>query len=252
MALFQDKRRLIGLLLAFILLIVAIYVLLPKVVGLDDTLERIDEAKIPWVVVALGFTVASYAAYTALFRGVVGGYNNDDFQRRLDLRATYQINMASLAASRIFSAGGAGGIAVSYWALRKAGMERRRAACRMVAFLTMLYGIYLLALIVFGILLRVEVLPGEDPWGGTIVPAGLAGIALVIVLAFALIPEDAERRLMSIGTRFERLRDFAAKLRRGRRPWPAACAPRSPTCAVRAAARSRWRAQSASGPRRSA
>ena len=53
--------------------------------------------------------------------------------RRLDLKASYQITMAGLAATRIFSAAGAGGIVLTYWALRKAGMPRRRAACRMVA-----------------------------------------------------------------------------------------------------------------------
>ena len=55
--------------------------------------------------------------------------------------------MAGLAATRIFSAAGAGGIVLTYWALRKAGMPRRRSACRMVAFLVLTYGVYLLALI---------------------------------------------------------------------------------------------------------
>ncbi len=215
LALLADRRRLAALGLAFVLLVVAIYVLLPKVVGIGDTLQKLDDARWYWVVVALGFTVASYASYTALFKGVLGGYRDDEFQRRIDLRAAYQINMASLAASRMFSAGGAGGIAVSYWALRKAGMERRRAACRMVAFLALLYGIYLIALVVFGVLLRTDVLPGNDPWSATIVPAGLAGLALMVVLAFAAIPEDIERRIMSLGGRFERSRNMAAKLSKG-------------------------------------
>ena len=32
--------------------------------------------------------------------------------------------MAGLAATRIFSAAGVGGLVVTYWALRKAGMDR--------------------------------------------------------------------------------------------------------------------------------
>ena len=86
--------------------------------------------------------------------------------------ASYQITMAGLAATRIFSAAGAGGIVLTYWALRKAGMPRRRSACRMVAFLALTYSVYLFALIVFGVLLRTGVLPGDNPVGGTIVPAG--------------------------------------------------------------------------------
>ncbi len=47
---------------------------------------------------------------------------------RLTWLETYEINMAGVAATLLFSAGGAGGIALTYWALRKAGMAppRRR------------------------------------------------------------------------------------------------------------------------------
>ena len=46
----------------------------------------------------------------------------------LTWREAYEINMAGLAATRLFSAGGAGGIALTYWALRKAGMPTRESA----------------------------------------------------------------------------------------------------------------------------
>ena len=77
-----------------------------------------------------------------------------------------------MAATLLFSAGGAGGIALTYWALRKAGMGRRDVARRMVAFLTLHYAFYPLALIVFGILLRTGVLHGKGSVELTIVPAG--------------------------------------------------------------------------------
>ena len=54
-------------------------------------------------------------------------------------------------------------------------MERRRAACRMLAFLVLLYSVYLLALVVFGVLLRTGVLSGDAPLSGTVIPAALAG-----------------------------------------------------------------------------
>ena len=81
-----------------------------------------------------------FAAYVALFRGVVG-----EKVIHLEWNESYQITMAGLAATRLFSAGGAGGILLSYWALRKAGMETRQAVCRMVAFLVVLYSVYLAA-----------------------------------------------------------------------------------------------------------
>ena len=114
-------------------------------------------------------------------------------RERIDWRTSYQITLAGLAATRLFSAGGAGGIALTYWALRRAGMEARQAASRMVAFLVLLYTVYLLALVICGIFLRVGLFPGPSPVGMTIVPAGLAGAALIILFLLSLIPVDLDR-----------------------------------------------------------
>jgi uncharacterized protein (TIRG00374 family) len=205
-ALLQDRRKLFGGLALFVLIVVAIYVVFPELVGLDDSLRKLDEATWYWIVIAIGFNVAAFAAYVALFRGVLGGTRDDDVHRRLDLRASYLITMAGLAATRIFSAAGAGGIVLTYWALRKAGMPRRRSACRMVAFLVLTYGAYTFALVGFGILLRTHVLPGDAPFGGTVVPAVLAAIAIAIFLLIALIPEDVERRIQSFAGGYRRTR----------------------------------------------
>jgi uncharacterized protein (TIRG00374 family) len=198
-ALLQDRRRLLIGAAGVALVIVAIYIVFPKLVGLDDAVRKLDDAVWYWIVVALAANVAAFGAYTMLFRGVLGGIHADDVRRRLDLRASYQITMAGLAATRLFSAGGAGGIILTYWALRKAGMSRRRSACRMVAFLVLLYGVYLLALIIFGILLRTGVLPGDDPLGGTVVPAAVAAGLMAVFLLIALIPQDVERRIQRFG-----------------------------------------------------
>jgi uncharacterized protein (TIRG00374 family) len=189
-----------------VLLIGAIYILFPKVVGLDDSMERLDEATWYWVVVAIGFNVLAFGAYVALFRGVLGGVDIKKVRSRLDWRASYQITMAGLAATRIFSAAGAGGIVLTYWALRKAGLPTRRAACRMVAFLVLMYGVYLLALIIFGILLRTHVLPGDAPLGGTVVPAGVAAGVMAVFLLIALIPHDVERRIQRFAGGYRRTR----------------------------------------------
>jgi uncharacterized protein (TIRG00374 family) len=200
LGLLQDKRKLALVLALFAVLIVAIYVLVPKVFGLDDTLDRIGNADWYWVAIAIAFNVAAFAAYVALFRGVLGG-TEGEIRRRLDMRASYQITMAGLAATRLFSAAGAGGLVVTYWALRKAGMERRRSACRMVALLVILYSFYLVALILFGVLLRTGVLPGDNPVGGTIVPAAIAGAALLLILLVALLPQDVEQRLAALANK---------------------------------------------------
>ena len=205
-ALLQDRRKLFSAMALFVLIIVAIYVVFPKLVGLDDALRKLDEATWYWIVLAIGFNVAAFGAYVALFRGVLGGTRDDDVHRRLDLRASYLITMAGLAATRIFSAAGAGGIVLTYWALRKAGMPRRRSACRMVAFLVLTYGVYTVALVSFGILLRTHVLPGDAPFGGTVVPAVVSAIAIAVFLLIALIPDDVERRIQQFAGGYRRTR----------------------------------------------
>jgi uncharacterized membrane protein YbhN (UPF0104 family) len=200
-ALLGSRRQVISLALAVVLMVIAIYVVFPKVVGVGDAVGELDEATWYWLVVALGFNVLRFLAYSSLFRGVLSGEGDDDVNRRLDFRASYQITMAGFAATILFSAAGAGGVALTYWALRKAGMERRRAACRMVAFMVLLYTVYLGSLVIFGVLLRVHVLSGETPLAGTIVPAGIAGGALVIIGLVALLPGDFERRLAAFRRR---------------------------------------------------
>jgi len=199
---FAQPRRIAQTLLIVLILVAAIYVLLPKIVGLEDALATLDEGEPVWIALAVAFNVLAFGSYVALFRGVVG-----ERVLHLEWRESYQITMAGLAATRLFSAGGAGGIILTYWALRKAGMERRQSACRMVAFLVLLYAVYLAALVLFGILLRVGVLPGPSPIGLTIVPAALAGAVILVFLLIALIPEDFERRLgrFTQGYRFERV-----------------------------------------------
>jgi len=187
---FADPKRLIQTFVAVILLVVAIYVLFPRVVGLEGALDKVSDGDPLWIGIGVAFNLVAFAAYVALFRGVVG-------EKVIHLRwsESYEITMAGLAATRLFSAGGAGGIVLTYWALRKAGMERRQAVCRMVAFLVLLYSVYMVALIVFGVLLRTGVLSGEAPLSGTIIPAALSAVVIVVFLLMALLPDDIERRI---------------------------------------------------------
>ena len=185
-----TTRRLVQTVVVVFLLLGAIYFLFPKLIGLGDALGKLDEADPLWIAIAIGFNVVAYATYIALFKAVVGGD-----ALRLTWGETYEINMAGVAGTLLFSAGGAGGIAVTYWALRKAGMQRRDVARRMVAFVSLHYAFYPIALIVFGILLRTGVLNGKGSVELTIVPAAAAGLLLVLGVLVTLIPADAGQRL---------------------------------------------------------
>ncbi len=189
-SLLEDPGRVALTALVVLLLFAAIYVLLPKLIGLEDAIEKLAEGDWRWFALAVGFNVLAFGAYVALFRGVIG-----ENLVHLDWRESYQITMAGLAASRVLSAGGAGGVVLSYWALRKAGMRRVEAAERMVAFIVLLYAFYVLAVIVFGILLETGVLAGPNPVSMTIIPAAIAGGVAIAFLLIMLVPADLERRL---------------------------------------------------------
>jgi uncharacterized protein (TIRG00374 family) len=190
----MGSRRIAIYLLIVVVIVIGLYFVLPKITETGDALDKIGGANPWWMAVALGFNLLSFLAYIALFNGVVGGHRAPKQVRdRLDWSASYQITLAGLAATRLFSAGGAGGIALTYWALRRAGMPARETARRMVAFLVLLYTVYLLALVVCGIFLRIGVFPGPSPVGMTIVPAGIAGAALLVLFLVSLIPGDFER-----------------------------------------------------------
>jgi uncharacterized protein (TIRG00374 family) len=201
-----TPRRVVQTVLIVLALLVGIYFLFPKLVGLGDALSRLDDAEAGWIGIAIAFNVVAIATYIALFKAVVGGH-----ALRLTWTETYEINMAGVAATLLFSAAGAGGIALTYWALRKAGMRRRDVARRMVAFLVLHYAFYPLALVLFGVLLRTGVMPGNHSVELTVVPAAVAGAVLVVGLLLALIPSDLGRRAAA-HVRGERAQTIAANV----------------------------------------
>ena len=125
----RVTRREAYLLLAFVVIALAfLYFGLPRLTGLEDTWHRIREGDPAWLVACVLFELVSFGGYIWLFRGVfVRG------SERINWRSSYEITMAGLAATRLFAAAGAGGAALTAWALRRSGMSPRVVAVRMVA-----------------------------------------------------------------------------------------------------------------------
>jgi uncharacterized protein (TIRG00374 family) len=167
-----------------------LYIVLPKLKGGSESIKGLSDGKPVWLVVALLLECASFGGYVLLFRTVfVRG------KSRIDMRASYEITMAGLAATRLFAAAGAGGIALTAWALRRSGMERRIVAVRMVAFVSLLYAVYMAALVIVGFGLYLGILNGPGPFAITVVPAIFALILWALFLGVTLLPGDVERRL---------------------------------------------------------
>jgi uncharacterized membrane protein YbhN (UPF0104 family) len=188
-----GRRRLLVGGALIVLSLVGLYLLVPKLAGLHQTWGRLDHGDPLWLGVAAGLELVSIAGYAVLFRTVFGRG-----VPRLDWRVSVQIPLAGIAAIRLLAAAGAGGVAVTVWALGRAGMDSRVIACRMVANLVLQYAVYLGALVVFGAGLGLGVLPGGGPFALTVLPALLSLAGGALVLCAMLVPADVERRLRQI------------------------------------------------------
>ena len=203
----RQRMLLFGL---FVISAIAfLYFVLPRFAGLGKTWDRIKEGDPAWLAAAFGLEVLSFGGYIVLFRTVF-----TRGETRIEWRESYQITMAGLAATRLFATAGAGGVVLTAWALRRSGMSRRLVACRMIAFLTLLYGVYMATFVIDGVGLRIGLFEGSAPFALTIIPAIFGGSVIAIFIAVAFVPEDFERRLAgwAAGGRRWRIRRWARRL----------------------------------------
>jgi uncharacterized protein (TIRG00374 family) len=185
-----TRRRAIGLGLFVLTVVAFFYFVLPKLTDVGKTVHRIEHGDSWWIAIGVVFEMLSFAGYVALFRAVfVRGHG------RIGWSESYDITMAGLVATRLFAAAGAGGIALTAWALRRSGMEPRVVACRMVAFTVLLYLVYVGSLLLDGIGLGTGLFPGGGSFAITFVPAIVAALLLAAAGAVAALPGDVERRL---------------------------------------------------------
>lgn len=198
MGLTRERALLFALFVAAA--IAFLYIVLPQLGDVKDTWGRLRDGDVFWLGVAFVMQVLAMTSYIAVFQGVhvPPGYP-------IRFRESYLITMAGLAATRLFAAGGAGGVALTAWALRRSGMERREVAERMIAFLVLTYAVYMAALIVCGFGLRWGIFPGEAPFALTVVPAYIGIACFLVFFAIAFLPKDLEARLAAYQPRSSRL-----------------------------------------------
>lgn len=173
-----------GVLVGFL----ALYVLLPRIAGLDETWGRIRDGDRSWIALAALLEIGSYAGYVVLLRAVAGGPEG-----MLSWAASWRLTLAGVAASRLLATAGAGGIALTAWALSRMGMSARTVATRMATFFVVLYGIFMAALVVVGLGLNAGLLSGRSPFGVTVVPALFGAAVISAGLALALVPGELGR-----------------------------------------------------------
>ncbi|HEY8581712.1 MAG TPA: lysylphosphatidylglycerol synthase transmembrane domain-containing protein [Capillimicrobium sp.] len=209
----QLTRRNVALGVLFVLSIVAfLYFVLPQIAGLEDTWHRIERGDPWWLAAAAVFTVLSFGGYVILFRAI---FDEPGAPRRLTAAEAYQVTMAALAATRLFAAAGAGGLALQAWAMRRAGMPRRMVADRTLTFLFLQYVIYMLCLLIFGLGLYFGpdwLFSGNAPFAVTVVPAIFAAVLMTLAGLASLTPTDLQRRLEGFAKRGGRMARLAQRL----------------------------------------
>lgn len=202
-----TRRRLLVSVIFVVSTAAFLYFVLPKIVGLQDTWNRVRQGDVWWFAFAAVLEVLSFCGYIALFRVVfLRG------ESRIGWRESYQITMAGLAATRLFASGGAGGIALTAWALRRSGMDARVVACRLIAFMVLLYSVYMGSLVIGGLGLYIGLFPGNAPFAITVVPAIFGAVVIVVFLLIALLPDDFDRLVHRWTDGGGRLARFARKL----------------------------------------
>ena len=100
--------------IVFAVIVLALYLLLPRLVDTQETLQYISRASYVLLVVAVLLEIAALAGYANLFRYILRVLDI-----RMLLRDVWAITLSSLAVSHILSAGGVGGWVVTYNSLMK-------------------------------------------------------------------------------------------------------------------------------------
>ena len=163
---------------------------LPQLSALGPTLHRLRAGDPKWLGLGVVLEALSLAGYVALFRTVFSCHGV-----RIGWNASYQITMAGVVATKLFAAAGAGGVALTVWALRASGLSARNVARRVLALEFFLYGVFAATLVIVGLGLRSGLFAGRAPWTLTIAPALLGGTVIVLLLSMRALPNDFERRM---------------------------------------------------------
>ncbi len=161
-------------------LVATLITLAPGLVSVRDRLGDVD----PGLLALAGLMqLLSCLSYVVVFRTV--------FCQKMSWRTSTEIGFSELAANSILSVGGAGGLALGAWILRRGGVSRDHIARRSVAFflLTSLANVSFLAL--GGLALASGILPGSPSVILSLIP-GLIGIAAIL---FALAARPAAHGL---------------------------------------------------------
>jgi uncharacterized membrane protein YbhN (UPF0104 family) len=142
-----------------------------------DALRRALAADPRWIAVGAVAEVLSFTGYVLLLWHV-----GRPATPRLHLRASAEVTLAGAAATRLLPTAGAGGAAMTLWAIGRTGLGVRRGGHVLLTFLVLLYAVFLAGIAVSGAVIALGLGGGA---GHVLVGAAGAVAAVSAMLAAA-------------------------------------------------------------------
>ena len=128
---YPSKLRTLLVLAASVFLAVGVGVLIAKAARFADVLDELKSANPAWFPLLLACSLASFVGYGMAYRGTARINGGPRFAFTLTLRLV-ATSLAGVAVGM-----GIGGLAVDYWALRRAGEEHNVSVARVLALNTL-------------------------------------------------------------------------------------------------------------------
>lgn len=206
-----SARQVMVLVVASAVMVAGLVVVAPALGDLPDVWTKLGDGHMGWLAFALALEALSFVGHAILFRAV----SVEGGGTRIGLRASTEITLAGHAATRLFASAGAGGIALTAWALKRSGMAARDVAARMTTFMVLLYSVYMGSLLIGGVGLYSGLIPGGGSFAMTIVPAIFGGAVIAVVASAQLVHPGHTRLRRILSPVGAGVRDARRLLRRG-------------------------------------
>jgi uncharacterized membrane protein YbhN (UPF0104 family) len=117
---------------------VIVFSVIGRFAGFSHVRRAVEGADFRWLSVCVAGQVAVFAGYAGALRHAVAAQHGPHIGVGLSLRVVF----ASFAATQLVAFGGAAGLALVYWVLRRTGLTRRDAAIRLIGLNTAVYLVF--------------------------------------------------------------------------------------------------------------
>ncbi len=133
-----DGRRMALSILVALAVGFIVVLTLGRVAGFADLTDTLEGAEWEWLVLCAVGQLAVFAGYAGVFRSAVAFPHGPALAPGESVRVV----IASFGLTQIVATGGAAGLAFTYWALRRIGLERAEALVRLIGLNTAVYLVF--------------------------------------------------------------------------------------------------------------